>query len=86
MNPANNHRSSIWDIPVLRAFAPPAEPPTALNPYPSTSDLIPGAGIDPLPAEVMPGENSPSGIPPVEILPWGRPGTRLRANPRAAGH
>ena len=84
MNPINNHRSSIWDIPVLRAFAPPTEPVTVPHPDASKSDLIPEAGIEPLPSELTPGENSPSAIPPAEILPWGRPGTRLRANPRAA--
>ena len=84
MNPINNHRSGIWGIPVLRAFAPPAEPPTALNPDATTSALILEAGIETLPAEVTPGENPPSGVPQVEIVPWGRPGSRLRANPRAA--
>ena len=47
-------RSKLWDAPILRAFAPPAEP-TA--------------------------EGTET---PVEITPWGQPGTRLRMKPGAA--
>ena len=54
MKPAKNHRSGIWGIPVLQAFAPPAEPPTASNHDVKTSDQILEAGIETLPAEVMP--------------------------------
>ena len=47
-------RSSLWNAPVLRAFAPP---------------------VDETPLEH---------VESVEITPWGRPGSRLRSNPRAA--
>ena len=47
-------RSKIWDAPILRAFAPPAEP------------AVDRSGT------------------PIEITPWGQPGTRLRMKPGAA--
>ena len=47
-------RSKLWDAPILRAFAPPAEP---------TVDVTEA---------------------PVEITPWGQPGTRLRVEHGAA--